>query len=501
MIVDVRPGDCVEEMRRMGGASIDAIVTDPPYGIGFMGKAWDHDAIVEETTRRAKLGRYDPDSNRSHVGFGGSSSAGIYDLSSGGLVAFQRWTMEWAREALRVLKPGGHVLAFGGPRTFHRLACGLEDAGFEIRDCLSWLFGSGFPKSLDVSKAIDRRLGVEPTKTGERNQRFGLTADHGWNPGGPERNGTVVDTVPTSDAAKEWAGWGTALKPAWEPIVVARKPLDATVAGNVLAHGTGALNIDACRIPVDARVDDARLGGNGSWSSDKMAKNVYEGGYAGRDVGSSPLGRWPANVVLDEEAGRLLDAQTGELQSGQAAEGGHVRNAVPDGHRGIYGNGRGLWSEAQQAGGLFGDAGGASRFFYCAKAGREEREFGLDATFGLKTGQKWSEGTKNAGSFQSKGTTHEVRNHHPTVKPVSLMQWLVRLVTPPRGIVLDPFLGSGTTGIAAVLEGFGVIGIERESEYVAIARARIGAALERPVEARRVVGAAVRSRRLDEFGG
>jgi site-specific DNA-methyltransferase (adenine-specific) len=344
-------GDCIEVMRGLPADSIDAIVTDPPYGIEFMGKEWD--------------------------GFGTP-------------LGFQTWSEQWAREALRVLKPGGHLLAFGGTRMYHRLAAGIEDAGFEIRDTLMWLYGSGFPKSLDVSKAIDKAAGAEREVVGRNpNSREGATiANSLYEPGTVGKTANI--TAPSTEAAKKWQGWGTALKPAVEPIVLARKPLIGTVAENVLAHGTGALNIDASRIGSEERTYALTMT-SGNFETTGGNKNEKSGS-------ATVTGRWPANTLWDEEAAAVLDAST---------------PAQP------------------------------SRFFYVAKSGKHER---------------------NAGG---------VTNIHPTVKPIALMRYLIKLVTPPGGVVLDPFLGSGTTACAAVLDGFDYIGIEQGAEYVDIARARI----------------------------
>ena len=277
-INQVLHGNSLEVLKTLEDNSVDSIVTDPPYELGFMGKKWDSTGIA--------------------------------------------YNVELWKECLRVLKPGGHLLAFGGTRTYHRMACAIEDAGFEIRDCIQWLYGSGFPKSQDISKAIDKKLGakrevveVDPVRYGRlKNQLEGSVSTGGqWEHGRRDIN----ITAPASDEAQEWKGWGTALKPANEPIVLARKPLsEKTIAENVMKWGTGGLNIDGCRIPTDPTVDDPRLGGKGSWKTDKAAKNVYEGGYAGENIQSSALGRFPANVILDEEAGRMLDEQTGTLKSG-----------------------------------------------------------------------------------------------------------------------------------------------------------------------------------------
>jgi len=434
-------GDCIEQMRTLEADSVDAIVTDPPYGLEFMGKDWD--------------------------GFGTP-------------LGFQTWTEQWAREALRVLKPGGHLLAFGGTRMYHRLAAGIEDAGFEIRDTLMWLYGSGFPKSLDVSKAIDKAAGAEREVAGFYASPEGTT---GWK--GQNKTGSVdfgasryedgerrVITAPSTEAAKKWQGWGTALKPAVEPIVLARKPLIGTVAENVLTHGTGALNIDASRIGTNGENFDNLQGRPITKLSTRRA-NEDDEEYKAR-VLSSPgqqaaleklknLGRWPANILLDEEAAALLDEQSGDAGGGFGVRGRGGKT---------YGNGNGfantLSEVGQQVG--YGDTGGASRFFYVAKASRAERNKGLD---GLT--ERYVE---RDNGFSAKISDAKVprANIHPTVKPVDLMRYLIRLVTPKGGTVLDPFMGSGTTAVAAIEEGVNWIGCEREPEYVAIIQARIAAA-------------------------
>ncbi|MBF6618806.1 MAG: site-specific DNA-methyltransferase [Patulibacter sp.] len=395
-------------MRQLDDESIDAVVTDPPYGIGFMGHEWDQPGDHAATR---SVGRPAPFANGRPVvkngrtsagvpGSGGAMEAGRYDLSPSANRSFQAWCEAWGAEVLRVLKPGGHAVVFGSTRTYHRLAVGLEDAGLEIRDTLAWMFGSGFPKSLNVARAIDAPF-------------YGPQCQDGW----------------ITPDARAHAALGTALKPGYEPIVLARRPLAATVAATVLAHGTGALNIDGCRVtPVD--------------------------------------GRWPANVMLDEEAAAVLDEQTGTLTSGKEAADGRHRDA--DKFRNAYGKFAGTDVER---GVLYGDSGGASRFFYVAKASTAERNAGLD---GMAAQQPpgWSSGDENPGSFQ-RGETRPRPNVHPTVKPIDVMRWLIRLVTPPGGLVLDPFLGSGTTGAAAALEGFRFVGIERNENYAAIAEARI----------------------------
>lgn len=443
--------DCVEAMQEMPEASVDAVVCDPPYGLGFMGHEWDQPGVVIPPRREGVPSgngsrRRTPREGTRRFGDEGSGAkeAGRYDLSRTALQSFQAWCEAWATGALRVLKPGGHLLAFGGTRTYHRLACAIEDAGFEIRDCLAWMYGQGFPKSLDVSKAIDKAAGAEREVVGQRTDgryahgfsedaRRALGSAHADEQG---MTGSTLGqiTAPAAPEAAEWSGWGTALKPAHEPIVLARKPFAGTVAANVLEHGTGALNVDGCRIAGDEdgsrNRPPSKLGSDTTYAQDEWTRNAVV-----QRQDTTGLGRWPANVLLDEEAAGMLDEQSGTLQSGRLG---------PENYRGqprfknAYGDCDGNARATERSFG--GDSGGASRFFYIAKASRAERGEG---------------------------------NTHPTVKPVELMCWLVRLITPSGGTVLDPFCGSGTTGIAALREGFSFIGIEREPEYAEIARARI----------------------------
>ena len=400
-------GDCVEEMRQLPEASVHAVVTDPPYGINFMGKAWDAPGGM--------LGQMATgDEQRGAYAYGGSHSRGYADNDN---AAFGAWCETWLTECLRVLKPGGHLLAFGGTRTWHRLAVAVEDAGFEIRDSMAWLYGSGFPKSLDVSKAIDRAAGA----LAHESKRFIVAGQTGKLINPPTKG--YVPPAPATDAAKQWQGWGTALKPAFEPIVVARKPLTGTVAANVLEHGTGALNVDGCRIGSDedtrwnARGGDNGLGGTGTFQiRERRAEDMPE-----------TSGRWPANVILDEHTAAIVDEQSGVSTSGAAGLKGS--SGFADGYSGEYSV-------------PYGDTGGASRFFYAAKAPSEERPTG-------------------------NGTAH------PTVKPLDLMRWLVRLVTPPGGIVLEPFAGSGTTVEACIKEDVRCIAIEREADYLPLIDERI----------------------------
>jgi site-specific DNA-methyltransferase (adenine-specific) len=334
-----------------------------------------------------------------------------HEVGGGGFMG-KRWDSfvpgpdVWA-ECLRVLKPGGHAVVFAGSRTVDLMGLALRIAGFEIRDSLQWLYGSGFPKSLDVSKAIDE---VTPE-------------------------------------AAEWQGWGTALKPGHESIILARKPLSGTVAATVLEHGTGALNVDGCRVGNSKRTPYAspRDVVAATWcpvnDSDPTARHLNRKPPSrADDSGQDPhIGRWPANVILDEEAGALLDRQSGST-------GAHA------------------------------DSGGASRFFYCAKTSREEREAGLDG-LPIRTGAELTDSQEGQARLDSPrtgaGRTGGRRNIHPTVKPIALMRWLVRLITPPGGLVLDPFCGSGSTGCACAEERTDFIGCELDPEYAEIARRRI----------------------------
>lgn len=386
----------------------DSCVTDPPYHLttGKKGGSGPASVNLNSPQGRARIG----------AGFMGKA----WD---GGDVAFRPET--WVK-VLDSLKPGAHLLAFGGTRTYHRLACAIEDAGFEIRDCIMWIFGSGFPKSLDVSKAIDKAAGVPIVTRGHigwtRADAENVTAGAYRTNEERQKPGALAHE-PVTTTARQWSGWGTSLKPAYEPIIVARKPLVGTVAANVLQHGAGALNIDGCRVDADARPLRVKVGS-------QPAVNCYGDGHNGsRAAGETDLGRWPANVILNEEAGASLDKQSGVLASGDNCVRSKVGSFLEHG-------GLGRAGDLQTT---YGDTGGASRFFYCAKADSNERR----------------------------------DSKHPTIKPLALIEYLVRLVTPPGGLVLDPFLGSGTTMEAAYLGNWLGIGIEGESAYLPDAIARI----------------------------
>lgn len=352
-------GDCLEKLKELENCSVDSIVTDPPYGLSFMGKHWDYDV----------------------------PSVAIW------------------KEALRVLKPGGHLLSFGGTRTYHRLVVSIEDAGFEIRDCIQWLYGSGFPKSHNLKE--------------------------------------------------QWQGWGTALKPANEPICVARKPLEKglTVAENVIKWGTGAINIDGSRI---VPIDPCQYKANATRSDGKIRPGFLA---SGMNAQASEIGRWPANIILDEVAAEMLDEQSGNRKS----SGKYTQKNVPS--SAYFGNSKSINNA------MYEDSGCASRFFYVAKASKSERNAGLEGMPKRLGGAISGKETR-----PDRPPNHTMReNFHPTVKPIKLMQYLINLVTPPNGTVLDPFMGSGSTGVAAKNLNRKFIGIELDEQYFEIAKKRIEA--------------------------
>ena len=491
--VTLHHGDCLDVLRSLPDCSVDSVVCDPPYGLEFMGKDWDgadgfrrslnpndagRDNAFGRTSRTSPEYRTTSKATAGMAGTGYTDGAERLERPShfGGLNprcrtcdrwqrggnpcrceapdfpnerlprlhTFQRWCEAWATECLRVLKPGGHLLAFGGTRTWHRLACAVEDAGFEVRDSIAWLYGSGFPKSLDVSKAIDKAAGAEREVVGPHpyqalassSRGASQGATHGGESGGYNFSDVRNITAPATPDAERWQGWGTALKPAFEPIVVARKPLAGTVAANVLAWGTGALNIDGCRVEGEPWKAHSATGLG-------KVKFFTEGETPVIDKEPHTAGRWPANVVLDETQAEALDEQSGDttryFQAPRQGDGKSIDGSVFGQHAG---DGIG-----------YNDTGGASRYFYVAKADASERP-------------------------RVNGTAH------PTVKPLDLMRWLVRLVTPPGGTVLEPFAGSGTTVEACIVEGFQCIAIEREADYLPLIRQRIDRRRD-PVEALR----------------
>lgn len=427
-------GDVLDGLEPLEDASIEAIVTDPPYELKFMGKDWDRTGV-----------------------------------------SFQPETWE---ACLRVLKPGGHMIVFGSTRTHHRMWVAIEDVGFEVREMLLWLYGQGFPKSLSIGKAIDKAAGAEREIVGFDPRSKGIKpGSSNYGGGGAEYEAGHDITAPATDAAKQWDGWGTALKPACEPILLARKPLaEKTVAANVLKWGTGALNIDATRLAYLGEEDKASATPQGRVTS-KESESIGAKPDAGRGLERIEFarpeqkGRWPANVVLDEEAGALLDEQTGVLKSGRMKPGQQRQKTKGGG--GYHGN---MPDEATAAG-TYGDSGGPSRFFYVAKASRTERDRGLGSAATVSgaeaVGRKPNTAGLNSPRAGAGRTASQVRNFHPTVKPIALMRWLVRMVTPPDGVVLDPFCGSGSTLIAATEEGFGFVGIEISPEYCKITLQRL----------------------------
>jgi len=376
-------GDSLEVLKEIPDNSIDTIITDPPYGLEFMGKEWDKFKKNDNWDSRNKKDK-SKSMNRENAPI---SQSPTYEAG----LPYQQFILQWAKEVLRVAKPGAMLLAFGGTRTWHRLACGLEDAGWEIRDTLMWLYGSGFPKSLNIGKAL-------------------------------------------GDSYPEWKNYGTSLKPAYEPIILAMKPLDGTFAENALKWGVAGLNIDEARIKIDKEKETDKRCITGI---NNISRGKHNGGVAiAPDGNNYPMykeGRFPANLLLDETSAEMLDEQSGITET-------HAMSRTRNKFGGIFGNQKEVYNPN-----LMSNSGGASRFFYVAKASRSEREAGVD------------------------------KNNHPTVKPIKLMDYLVKLtkMPNPNQVYLDPFLGSGTTAIAVVLNGRHFIGIEKEQEYVEIAKKRI----------------------------
>jgi DNA modification methylase len=505
MTYKILHGNNLDILPTLADNSIDSIVTDPPYELGFMGKKWDSSGIA--------------------------------------------YSVELWQQCLRVLKPGGHLLSFGGTRTYHRVAVAIEDAGFELRDSIAWLYGSGFPKSLDVSKAIDKldaanlrlqrnfqftawmkstgitarqidditntkmgshytthptqptiataelfdklrpylpeipenieKLVAERTVESENyknreviGQKQGSksvdSGGHGIVPGGITEPVELDITAPATPEAQQWQGWGTALKPAFEPVIVARKPIEGTVANNVLKWGTGGLNIGGSRIGSDGGgTQCSQRDKEGNCTGHQEANNSLGGGVM-RHGSNTISGRWPANIILDPYTAELLDEQSGETKSG------NIKPHASKNSSTIYGNGSGFQPDI--TGSHIGDSGGASRFFYVAKASKRDRNEGLEKLLDTTAADMVDREPDSAGMNSPRagaGRTSGAKNFHPTVKPTSLMEYLIKLVTPPQGIVLDPFTGSGSTGKAAILQGFDFIGIEMTEEYLPIIEGRL----------------------------
>jgi DNA modification methylase len=442
--------DCLVALKRVPAGSIDSVVTDPPAGISFMGTEWDDD--------------------------------------KGGRKKWVEWMTQVMQECLRVLKPGGYALVWALPRTSHWTATAIEDAGFEIRDIITHHFGSGFPKSLDVSKAIDKEAGAKRKIIGERPDAAKLNKTPRIEPGGWETGSRdpFITAPATQDAAK-WAGWGTAIKPATEHWILCRKPIaEKTVAQNVVRHGTGALNINASRIPLAEGEENPSINryangkpqvGNNGWEHKNRGGNFDEATEA-----SMRLGRWPANLIMTHSDGcedgecqddcpvRQLNEQSGVTKSCRSKQV----------HEGYESEGAATFIEGvSHPDNQYDDSGGASRFFYCIKPTRAEKEEGLDS-FEVK--HVTCRPNSDDPTIRHKSTSIKEKLHgrigknpHPTVKAVKLMEYLIRMITPTGGTVLDPFMGSGSTGVAAVTLGFKFVGVEMDADFFKIADARIAA--------------------------
>ena len=416
--------DCLDAMKRMPDNSIDAIVTDPPYGINFMNKKWDSPGgmVGQMATGKEKRGGF---------AYGGSHSRGYKDCD---LSKFQEYMTPLFQEMLRIAKPGAHLLAFGGTRTYHRLACAIEDAGWEVRDCLGWIYSSGMPKSMDISKAIDKKLGAKRAVRAAVGDHEG-TIDFGMKNRCPKCGKPFFsanpctcpreDLIPITEEAKKWSGWGTCLKPAFEPIVLARKPVEGTIADNVLKWGVGGLNIDECRVESDKPVV----------IHSPKKETLYDSGHKDMGTWMENRGRFPANLIHDG-SDEVLEVFPNNVKGGTW---NRTKGARPFNNNGEPTDYTSAGSDTS--------IGSAARFFYCAKASKKEK------------------GKENS---------------HPTVKPIELMKYLVKLVAPKGALVLDPFMGSGSTGVAAIEIGRRFLGIEKEPEYFKIAENRLANAKPEP---------------------
>jgi site-specific DNA-methyltransferase (adenine-specific) len=451
MTYKILKGNSLDLLPTLADNSIDAIVTDPPYGLGNP----DPDYIIKAIQLWAS-------GDRSHIPEGKGFMGKSWD-------SFVPPPAIWD-ECLRVLKPGGHLLAFAGTRTYDLMGISIRMAGFEIRDSIGWVYGSGFPKSMDVAKAIDKQSGYQGEVVGTEVIDIGMQG--GSMHAGRETKLAEREIKDLSPEAKEWQGWGTALKPALEPIVVARKPLIGTVAENVLTHGTGGLNIDASRI--GRQNGDVSTGGYGNGGIGMGAVGLDQGEGKDAQWQTSTSGRWPANLILDEYTAELLDEQSGTSKSPASYQ------------RNTEAKGKTSYNLSRPAGVMtpdYGDTGGASRFFYVAKASKRDRNEGLEDLEAQRHSDR--ELADGAGGDNPRNRTNNAKqNFHPTVKPTALMQYLVKLVTPPGGTVLDPFTGSGSTGKAAILEGFDFIGIELTEDYWPIIEGRLKHAEAKVAEAK-----------------
>lgn len=417
--MELHLGDSLDVLKGFKDNSVDSVVCDPPYGLKFMNKKWD------------------------------------YDVPS----------IELWQQVLRVLKPGGHLLSFGGTRTYHRMVVNIEDAGFEIRDQIQWLYGSGFPKSHNISKGIDKKFGTLKEIEYDQGGGYGNGKFKNSNVSDTKKDGFIgkgKKSIANSDLAKQYDGYGTALKPANEPICLARKPLsEKTIVDNVLKWGTGGINIDGCRVEATSK----DLKGMERAKGTNIKSGNFVGGV-GEYIPPKPntQGRFPANILLDERAAEMLDEQSGILKSGAFKEGQKTKESN---NNCMSGKNYPRIKKKRDS-----SEGYASRFFYCAKASKSERNAGLE---GMELKLKTSKINKSNGTgerFDGAPTSMQ-QNHHPTVKPLKLMIYLTKLITPQSGICLDPFMGSGTTGIACKNNGFNFIGIELDKEYYDIAKRRI----------------------------
>ena len=413
MITEVINKNCLEAMQDMKENSIDSILTDPPYGLQFMGKEWD------------TLWRNQTDADKEYVENKKKTTDGLTsrmrnlpDMKNTNDKMMQEWHYNWAVEALRVAKPGAHMLAFGGTRTHHRLMCAIEDAGWEIRDTMMWVHGQGFPKSHNISKALDK----------------------------------IVDiTTPATPEAKQWDGYGTGLKPAWEPITLCRKPVEGTIAQNVLKWGVGGLNIDGCRIETNELKNKVYNNNSENISYQGRLKQTY--------LNENDTGRFPANFLHDgsDEVMELFP----ECGSGSYQKQSRKRKGFK-----ISGSENNI--QEANAPDNYGDSGSAARFFYCAKPSKKERNMGCEELPDTPIIRHQPHNSKNLDERYAMTN----KNDHPTVKPIKLLRYLARLITPPGGTILDPFAGSGSTGVAAVQEGFNSILIEVDEHYCDIIRSR-----------------------------